>query len=418
MGGCEERSKTPWIKWEVVCNEKSNGGLGIRDLGHFNSALLSKWIWKFKTEPERLWVRVIKSRNGGVELVSGRFESREAGREGGRGCINSNISGWWKEICKLYVGKEGRGVRQDMYRLVGEGRETSFWKDCWAGTESLSKTFNRLFRISCQQEESIGEMGCWGELGWEWNLRWKRGMRSGEQLHLSRIHLRRGEGDVWRWRHTKDGLFSTASAYQNFWKRTTTESEEQEQKSAFYKLWKSYAPRRYQAIVWKELHSRLPTKEKLQRMGIISSSNDIKCSMCGEEKETATHLLISCRVVQSIWAKIYEWMDVVMVPHADLGINLLQHSELLGQGKRVRIAATIWICIRWVIWNCRNKANFSEETPNIDMMIGEIKARSWNWVGSKLKEMEKSDFTDWSRDIRRCLDRLQDRRIDSAISGL
>ncbi|KAL8481954.1 hypothetical protein ACS0TY_028190 [Phlomoides rotata] len=92
-------------------------------------------------------------------------------------------------------------------------------------------------------------------------------------LHLSRVTLRRGEGDVWRWRHTKDGLFTTASAYQIFRKRDVAETEEQKQKSAFYKLWKSYAPRRYQTIVWKELHSRLPTKEKLQRMGIIPSSS-------------------------------------------------------------------------------------------------------------------------------------------------
>ncbi|KAL8472644.1 hypothetical protein ACS0TY_029740 [Phlomoides rotata] len=210
------------------------------------------------------------------------------------------------------------------------------------------------------------------------------------------------DGRVVLQRHSRDGLFSTTTAYQKLRQRDEAETEEQKLKSAFDKLWKSYAPRRYQFIVWKELHNRLPTKEKLQRMGVIPSSSKIKCEMCGEESKNSSHLLINCRIVHNIWSKIHEWTGVTMVPHVDTCINLLQHSVIMGHGKKERIASTIWVCTCWVIWNSRNKATFNEEAPNINKMIGEIKARSWNWVISKAKEMCNRNFTDWSSDIRRC----------------
>ncbi|KAL8513823.1 hypothetical protein ACS0TY_013077 [Phlomoides rotata] len=65
--------KTPWISWENICKDKNKGGLGIRDLGQFNIALLSKWIWRLKIEPERLFAKVIMSRYGGLEPVSDRL---------------------------------------------------------------------------------------------------------------------------------------------------------------------------------------------------------------------------------------------------------------------------------------------------------------------------------------------------------
>ncbi|KAL8479392.1 hypothetical protein ACS0TY_026317 [Phlomoides rotata] len=296
-----------------------------------------------------------------------------------------------------------------MFKVVGNGKSTKFWRDIWVGTEPLSRSYNRLFRVSNQQEVCIDGMGRWTETGWEWDMKWRRGLRESDQvlltdlmLHLSTVILNRSEEDIWRWRHSSDGIFSTASAYQKCWITDATDSEEQNQKITYHRLWNSFAPRRYQDIVWKILHNQLPTKDRLQRMGIISESEDIKCALCDEENETATHLMTNFRTGHIIWARVYEWLGTAMVPRSDSRINLLQHREILGRGKMKRIASTIWICTAWTIWNCRNKVIFSEESPNINKMIGHIKARTWNWVIAKSKGMQGTNFTDWSNDIRRC----------------
>ncbi|XP_021991187.1 uncharacterized protein LOC110887939 [Helianthus annuus] len=58
-GGTGADRKTCWVSWECVTSPISSGGLGIRKLGHVNSALLFKWAWRFKAEGNSLWAKVV-----------------------------------------------------------------------------------------------------------------------------------------------------------------------------------------------------------------------------------------------------------------------------------------------------------------------------------------------------------------------
>ncbi|GJV22614.1 RNA-directed DNA polymerase, eukaryota [Tanacetum coccineum] len=62
--------KTTWFSWDKVVASKDVGGLGVSSLFAMNHALLFKWIWKFMTQPDSLWVSVIKAilgRGGNLE---------------------------------------------------------------------------------------------------------------------------------------------------------------------------------------------------------------------------------------------------------------------------------------------------------------------------------------------------------------
>ena len=58
--------KVHLVKWAKVCQPMQIGGLGIRCLRSFNSALLSKWLWRYDLETNALWRRVIKAKYGKV----------------------------------------------------------------------------------------------------------------------------------------------------------------------------------------------------------------------------------------------------------------------------------------------------------------------------------------------------------------
>ena len=42
------------VRWPIVCEDKTKGGLGVKSLGLLNKALLGKWSWRFTNEKKAL----------------------------------------------------------------------------------------------------------------------------------------------------------------------------------------------------------------------------------------------------------------------------------------------------------------------------------------------------------------------------
>ncbi|GKG29157.1 hypothetical protein Tco_0416522, partial [Tanacetum coccineum] len=64
LGGELNNKKITWVKWETCLASKAMGGLGIGSIFALNAALLFKWVWRFRTCPDSLWVNVIKNIHG------------------------------------------------------------------------------------------------------------------------------------------------------------------------------------------------------------------------------------------------------------------------------------------------------------------------------------------------------------------
>ena len=62
--GIRDDCKFHLVNWSKVSRPVKNGGLGIRCLKRFNSALLAKWLWRYGVENDALWRRVIGAKYG------------------------------------------------------------------------------------------------------------------------------------------------------------------------------------------------------------------------------------------------------------------------------------------------------------------------------------------------------------------
>ncbi|RVW89785.1 putative ribonuclease H protein [Vitis vinifera] len=138
------------VRWNLVCLEKKKGGLGVRNLALMNKALLGKWNWRFATEREVLWKKVISHKYG---------------------------------------------VEEGAFR-VGNGRRMRFWKDKWCGDEPLYESFPSLFAISQAKDAWVSEV---------WN---PDGVGDGWTPLVQRENE-----DKMVWTTSKSGVFSVKSLY-------------------------------------------------------------------------------------------------------------------------------------------------------------------------------------------------------------
>ena len=128
-----------------VCRPLQVGGLGIRRLGNFNSALLGKWLWRYGMETDALWRRVVEEKYG-------------------------NIWGGWctKKVTNPYGVSLWRYIRSGWLNFskflvydVGDGTRVKFWKHVWCGDCTLQEAFLEFYCLSRSKDSSVAEVMGW-----------------------------------------------------------------------------------------------------------------------------------------------------------------------------------------------------------------------------------------------------------------
>ncbi|XP_071727953.1 uncharacterized protein [Rutidosis leptorrhynchoides] len=179
-GSDDEAKKMSWIKWDSILSSLDKGGLGVGSLEAFNLALNFKWIWRFYTQTNQLWRKVIQSIYGqraAIDNVTG---------------FRNNI---WTNLIKSYLKSQHVNLlpSNPIVSQVNNGNSTLFWIDNWLNGKPLKDQFNRLFHIGGDQFSTIHDKVASGEWNWYWN-RENIGGRNEESLNTLRnlvqnIHL-------------------------------------------------------------------------------------------------------------------------------------------------------------------------------------------------------------------------------------
>ncbi|XP_024640465.1 uncharacterized protein [Medicago truncatula] len=189
--------------FEEISGLKEVGGLGVRRIREFNSALLGKWSWMVLVEKESLWYRVLVARYG-----------EEGGRllDGGR-----TASAWWRAIATLH---SEAWFGTNVKRSVGNGENIYFWSDVWVGGVSFKERFSRLFELSVDKWVSVFDLFHlgWGENGeaWKWRRRlfaWEEEQLGEKCLLLQNVILQVDKEDNWIWKLEKFNAYTVRSAY-------------------------------------------------------------------------------------------------------------------------------------------------------------------------------------------------------------
>nr|GEW12423.1 RNA-directed DNA polymerase, eukaryota, reverse transcriptase zinc-binding domain protein [Tanacetum cinerariifolium] len=77
FNGADVNIKKPiWVRWKSVLAAKDVGGLRVSSLFALNRELMFKWVWRFFSQKNSLWVRVVKALHGEDEKIGKKVQPR------------------------------------------------------------------------------------------------------------------------------------------------------------------------------------------------------------------------------------------------------------------------------------------------------------------------------------------------------
>ncbi|XP_028094398.1 uncharacterized protein LOC114294466 [Camellia sinensis] len=145
-GGSDSKRKIRMIKWEEMPKRIDQGGWGIRNLRDVNKCLQIKWWWRFGSEKDALWKKVICSR---YKLkVTSWIPSLNS---------SNGYSAVWNGI--ISVAEQSSSLK-DFYLhnfklKVGDGVRIRFWSDAWCQSVCLKDELPTLYRLSLKKKECL-----------------------------------------------------------------------------------------------------------------------------------------------------------------------------------------------------------------------------------------------------------------------
>ncbi|GJX94717.1 RNA-directed DNA polymerase, eukaryota, reverse transcriptase zinc-binding domain protein [Tanacetum coccineum] len=244
--------KMAWVRWENVLASLDQGGLGIGSLKAFNlGCYFKKWDGSFTTNPDLLWVKLIKAIHG-----------IEAGFDG-KGCATTTV---WSSIVgsTKYLHSHNLIPKDTLKCHPGNDASIHFWKDLWFGEEPLCTRYTRLFCLKVNEDCLLSERFNEGSWNWQW-LRTITSGRTESKLHSLQSELAvvtlSSSHDLWKRHIGNDGSFSVASTRTHIdhymiplFTSTTT--------------WIACLPRKVNIFLWRFNLDRLPHRLNLSKHGI------------------------------------------------------------------------------------------------------------------------------------------------------
>ena len=330
------------VRWSDVCQPKDLGGLGVTNLEIKNISLLCKWLWRLENETG-IWQDIVKAKY----LKKGTLSQ----------CIHKPTdSHFWSGLMSV----------KDLFyscckRILGDGKSTRFWEDCWLGQKPLCQNFPRLYNLTFNHNITVHDVftkgfGC---------VKFRRFLRE-ETLQMwvkvmedcSHVQLST-EPDKVSWLLTKSGTFSVKSLYHYLCASRV--------RFPYKVLWKLKLPLRVKVFCWLVIKKRILTRDNLKKKGWKGCD---LCEFCSS-RESQEHLFFSCPLAKYCWNVISVTMNLSTVPDSFSSLYQQCSASFFGLDRKVAMIGAVAICceeffggglICWREWHTRSSGEHTAGT--------------------------------------------------------
>ena len=362
-GKKKEERKIAWVAWHKLVEPKTRGGLGMRDLESFNKALLAKQAWRILKFPHSLVAKTLKNKY---------FPNKSFMET----TISPMASFTWRSILSARD-----LLKRGLKKVVGNGLGVNIWEDPWVPRLPQYRIYSQGGR-----NEDGPQMVSDLIQNWEWNVEMLNRLFSSREVEAIRsIPIsHQGRVDTWGWHFTKDGLFSTKSAYHieilDAKNKMATSSNTQTS-GVWTKIWKANTPTKVRNFGWRALHNGLAVNMNLKMRGC---GCDQICPICGEEDETTLHTLVMCREARWIWKASPLRIEIPVSMSCTFWEWVEQFSKKITDDRWWDL---FWMSL-WNIWLRRNRWVFDGKKCDIPTVVGRIMAGLEEYKMAREEEME------------------------------
>ncbi|GKD08935.1 RNA-directed DNA polymerase, eukaryota, reverse transcriptase zinc-binding domain protein, partial [Tanacetum coccineum] len=319
-------NKATWVKWNSVLADKKHGGLGVSSLYALNRGLILKWVWKFLTQKESLWMKVITA----IHRVNGNLYSEF--KMGGRSCWLSIVN----EIRVLQI----------------KGTEKEVTVSSKLNDLNLECSFCRTVRGGIEEEQ----LNILSEI-----------VRS---INLVPMY------DRWVWSLENSGKFTVVST------RKLIDGVRLPKTSDMTR-WVKCVPIIVNILAWKIRSDALPTRINISRRGIDIQS--ISRPICDHGAKTSDHLFFKCNMVREIGRKIARWWNINFEEVNSYEDWKTWIVSCRMDTKLKHMFEGIWYSLWWYVWNYRNKLLFDDKIPMKAVIFDNVISSSFYWCKSRCK---------------------------------
>ncbi|XP_071708942.1 uncharacterized protein [Rutidosis leptorrhynchoides] len=302
-----------------------------------------------------LWVNIIKSIYG---------------MDGGLGC-NTNISVLrystaWRNIIKIgeELEKIGLNFNNLFVRTIGDGQDTRFWMDEWAGNFKLCDKYPRLFRLERKSDVFINERVTFSNGIWTFAWDWSRGLTG--RLHgeleqvtsmvKSSINLQEG-GSKWSFK-----MGASDETLRN-----------------------NLIPQKIGIFVWRVMKGRIPVKVELDKTGI--DLDTLLCPMCNDIVESVNHAILECKHAKEVWDGVFKWWNLPS-PRNTSVVDWFSSRSSSGVSS---VQMKMWQAIIWttsyLIWKNRNQKTFQNVAWASAKIVNEVQTKAFEWIINRSRNL-------------------------------
>ena len=321
-----EGHHTARVSWETVTKEKSQGGLGVKDLYTWNRACTLKLIWLLFFQSGSVWVAWFKT-----EILSGNLSNFWTLKP------NRKYSWLTNKLIKM------RDVMFTWIKLkIESGRDCRFWTDNWYPEGKICElmTGGRRTRLGIRQDATIASLYDNGH----WLLPPARSENQVSILaFLSGLTISTADDFyVWEIDGIVSAKYSTGLVYQKLrgdcthipWTKA---------------VWIKGGIPKHCFMVWLVVLNRCPTRDRLQSWGLQTDTN---CLLCGLHLESRDHLYFDCPYSWELWSTMAT--RFTLNPLRTWDRSLSQMHTLSGNRFRRRLLLLAWQAIIYWVWAERN----------------------------------------------------------------